>query len=437
MPRAGTTISVFSSCSPVRGRLLFTSVIVALSAAFAGPAVAQSVVKLSSDSAETTVTSGGTSCGPAKYQASLSEIRTQQYGEIKAARDQAGAPDKSLPGRLIFNPISAPKTGEARRALMAANQLARSQNRPGWLSGKDSRWIVGEVSNELGRYLGQDATDYLCGGVPDYLKTMRSYLARAGGDLTSLDALKTAQAEVASQSILATLDALRPVPLPTAAPDRRDAPSAGDLRPAMGLAERASASAGEENAPASGPAANDQPDPAAAIDPAATGGTTAASALTASSAGGDPALPPLTEPEPVILTDDADRLAAVDKLVEAARLSGALPADAQTATEPDAVDAESTDPAGVAAPTASEGAANGRPVLSRLLALRPLVYGGRPAISDVSVRRRLIDSFSAIELLDYLDHRPAENADSVPAAIGRTIDAIAGAHKQDCGCGSN
>ncbi|ORE87626.1 hypothetical protein [Aurantimonas sp. 22II-16-19i] len=407
----------------------------------AGPAAGQSVVKLGADAPAPSASGTDAACGAPKYHAALSEIRASRYPAVKAAREDAGAPDESLPGRLIFNPIAAPGGGEARRALAAANQLARSGNRPAWMASSDSRWIIKEVSNELGRYLAQDETEFLCGGVPDYLKTMRSYLARAGGDPASLDALKAAQTGIASSSVLATLDALRPVPLPTPAPAIRDMPASAELRPAVGLATVRSAAADEPAAAPPAAAAGDAPpsgQPQPTIDAEPTGGTAPAATADTSSPVEDPDLPPLAEPKPLALATDAERLAALDALVEAALASGALPQDdAAISTRQTAALATPSDAMPSGAEVANDGTAEGRPVLDRLLTLRPLVYGARPEIRDVAVRRQLIDAFAAIEVLDYLAHRPAENADSVPAAIAGVIDAIAAAHAKNCGCGAD
>lgn len=425
MPRATNPLFPPRLCRSVPGvvtRLAASAVVTAL---LCGPGAAQSVLKLGSTDAPQS--GGDTSCGAAKYHAALAAIRDGEYQSIKEAREDAGKPDESLPGHLVFNPIVTPKSGDARRALIAANQLARSQNRPAWLASKDSRWIVGEVGKELGRYLGQEETQYLCGGVPDYLKTMRKYLARAGSDASSLDDLKAAQAAVASDSILATLHALRPVPLPTAAPSEAPPTPAAELRPAVGMAGRDQAAAET---------------PPAAATPATTGATQTAlatGAATASdasaNAGEDPDLPPISQPKPITLASDDDRLAALDRLVEAAKRSGALSEAVAVAAEK----AEEGDASAESPATTDEAApgASGRPVIARLEELRPLVYGSRPAISDLAARRQLIDSFSSIEVLDYLDHRPAESDDSVPAAIGRTLDAISAAHSQSCGCSKN
>lgn len=411
-----------------------------------GPVAAQSVIKLGQTNDPAKISSGeSTSCGAGRYHAAFATIRDGEYQAVKNARESAAEPDLSLPGRLIFTPVAPPKSNAGRQALISANQLARSQNRPGWMASTDSRWVMKEVTNELGRYLGQDETKYLCGGVPDYLKTLRSYLARFGGDQKTLEALEASQAEIASNSILSTRAALRPVPLPTPSPgqspaageaandgaapaERGDPMAGGDLRPAVGMRDAAH-SASVENVPPSGTAARHE----TATDPDPTGGTVHSSTA---GADGDLDLPPLTAPQPIALASDADRLAALDSLIDAARRSGALTEDATDTPSPTTGQSEL---AAVEADPAADGSdapadAGRRPVLARLAGLRPLVYGSRSPIADVAVRRQLIDSFSAIEILDYLDHRPAESADSLPAAIGRTLDAISEAHAKSCSC---
>ncbi|MCE7027085.1 hypothetical protein [Jiella avicenniae] len=405
------------------------------------PLAAQSVIKLGEPAAPRTGQTPTTaSCGAGRYHAALAAIRDGQYQAVETARETAAEPDPTLPGRLLFTPIVPPKSNDGRKALMSANQLARSQNRPGWMVSTDSRWVMKEVGNELGRYLGQDETEFLCGGVPDYLKTLRGYLARFGGDRKTLDALESAQAEIASDSILATHAALRPVPLPTPAPAdpavasgqvgpaEAQAPTAGsDLRPAFGMREAAHGAA-PRNAPQAGRAAGRGTE----TGPAPTAGTVGSATMSGESAG-DPDLPPLSAPRPIDLSTDAARLAALDGLIDAARRSGALDETAPTPSPAPLV-------AGTAAEAIESGGSDGasaRPVIARLSALRPLVYGSNSPIRDVAVRRRLIDSFSSVEILDYLAHRPAESADSVPAAIGRTLDAIGEAHAQSCGCDGN
>ncbi|MBP0614903.1 hypothetical protein [Jiella mangrovi] len=433
MLRAGSAINAIvdhdarrRSPGTARARRLIAGLALAAVSLIASqaPLAAQSVIKLGSTSAGTTASAKTeTGCDTADYHAALSAIRAGEYAAIANARNEAGKPDARLPGRLLFNPIMAPKTREARQALMAANKLARSKNRPSWMASSDSRWIIKEVSNELGRYLAQDETPYLCYGVPDYLKTMRSYLARAGGDAASLDALKTVQAAIASNKINAALEEMRPVPLPKPAPEKPDDSlmAAGELRPAMGLSQTDAVTA-----PADKPqGASDGTSPSSDDAAMSSNGNGPAPVVNAD-------LPPLTAPEPIKLSSDADRLAALDQVMEAARQSGALFGETSDRA-PNQTAALST-PGAV---TATDETADPRPVLDELAALRPLVYGARPAITDISVRRRLIDTFSAIEVLDYLDHRPAEYETSVPAAIGRTLDAISSANEKTCGCASN
>lgn len=448
MPHARDTCSRTAGGRIARIAAAASTVLATLTVlAATGPVAAQSVVKLSDTAAAANSASAGETagCGAGRYHAAFAGIRDAEYQALKNARETAAEPDQSLPGRLLFTPVVPPKSNLGRQALMTANQLARSQNRPGWMGSTDARWVMKEVTNELGRYLSQDETEFLCGGVPDYLKTLRSYLVRFGGDQATLEELKAAQAELASASILAARAALRPVPLPTPAPADRavarvstasgglaDPVSGSALRPALGLPDVSPSAAPERPAPADGAAVK----PGAGTDPSPTGGTVR-SATADAGAGVDPELPPLRAPQPVPLASDADRLAALDSLLDAARRNGALNKEASDAASPATVTTELPPAGGNAAAAAGTPLSVARPVLARLAALRPLVYGSRTPIGDVAVRRQLIDVFSAVEILDYLDHRPAESDDSVPAAIGRTLDAIAAAHAQNCGCASN
>ena len=99
----------------------------------AGPAAAQSVVKLGTSAPAPSANSADAACGASKYHAALSEIRASRYPAVKAAREDAGAPDASLPGRLIFNPAAVPRGGEARRALAAALRSWRPVRSVDWL----------------------------------------------------------------------------------------------------------------------------------------------------------------------------------------------------------------------------------------------------------------------------------------------------------------
>lgn len=372
-----------------------------------GRADAQSILKLGE--AKETPKTGCVS----RYHEALGTIKDQEYATVETAKSQAASGDASLPGRLFFNPVVPPRDRLARSALQTANQLARMRNRPAWQSSSDAKWIIGEVSAELGRYLGQDETPYLCGGVPAYVATMRSYLARAGADSDNAEQLFQAQATVAEESIRTALRSMRPVPIPQSAPEDRGRMPLSDLRPTAGIGDRSDAS--RQASADAGRVLTDETDP----NP-----TNATVRAQTEKPAFDPDLPPLKEPDPIPLRSDTDRLKVLDDLMAAAERGNFL------------ADPEST--ASVEKPASSDAGASQlatlRPVLARLQDLRPLVYGSRPAIRDLTLRRALIQSFWAIEVLDYLDHRPAEAADSVPSAIGRTLSAIEAAHSENCGC---
>ncbi|MCQ0988912.1 hypothetical protein [Jiella marina] len=380
---------------------------------FAGsprPAEAQSILKLGQ--ANETPKTG---CA-GRYHQALAEVKGREYAAVETAKSEAASGDASLPGRMIFNPIAPPRERLARRALQTANQLARTRNQPAWQSSSDAKWIIKEVSNELGRYLGQEETPFLCGGVPAYLETMRSYLARAGANADSAEELFQAQAAVAQESIRDTLELMKPVPIPQSAPADRGRMSLTDLRPAAGIGDRSEVIESATNANGSDLAADTDPNP--------TNATAQAPETAPSEPAFDPDLPPLKAPDPIPLRSDADRLQVLASLMEATERGNFLSDPTTTASFE-----MSAEPRAEASQLATI-----RPVLARLQELRPLVYGARPAIRDLTLRRALIQSFWAIEVLDYLDHRPAEAADSVPSAIGRTLSAIETAHRANCGC---
>ena len=81
--------------------------------------------------------------------------------------------------------------------------------------------------------LGQKATPYLCGGVPQYIETLRRFSARAGTDPQRLQTLLEAQEAATRRSVETAFAALKPVATPSFAPTDRPADATG--RPAEAL----------------------------------------------------------------------------------------------------------------------------------------------------------------------------------------------------------
>ena len=185
-----------------------------------------------------------------RYHDALLSVRGGVYQTIKAARPDTRKADDRLPGALLFTPPFRQRSSEERQALVEANRLAKSRGRPIWSASGDDRWIVDRIAGELGDYLSQDETPYLCGGVSGYLSTLRAYLTRVGGSPDRTGALVAAQRAAAEASIRAAMDAMRPVPVPEFAPSVRpaDDPLSG-LRPSKEIGRSGAALAGNAEQP--------------------------------------------------------------------------------------------------------------------------------------------------------------------------------------------
>ncbi|MEX6505305.1 hypothetical protein [Jiella sp. M17.18] len=377
------------SRSFARARLPLAFAALAALAALGTPAYAQA--------ANDGGAAGGSSSCAGRFHAALRDIRNGPYQEIGRARPEARQADDRLPGALLFVPPFRSRSTAERLALQEANQIAHARGRPGWSSSGDDRWIVKRVTGEVGDYLAQDETPFLCGGVSNYVATLRAYLTRVGGNPQRTADLLAAQRGAAEASIRAALDAMRPVPIPQQAPARPQPQAPDGLRPSAGI----------------GPAV---------VSPDSGSGSAAAK----------PGLPPATPPKPIALDTDTDRIAALDALVDAARKGGFLRQEAPGVA---AAGNALLTPAG-SRPVGGSPAAGDepRPVLARLAALKPLVIGTDTPIKDVVVRRALVAAFSDIEALDYLEHRPSDAEGSVLNAIDDTLNAISAAHKANCTC---
>lgn len=329
-----------------------------------------------------------------RYHAALVAIGQSNYLTIKTARTIAFKGDDSLPGSLIFTPPSRPRASDEMAALRQATAQARSRGRAAWLASSDKRWIADRIVTELGEYLTQDESPFLCGGVPDYLATVRSFASRIASEPGAPAEHLTIQREVVRRAIRQAYAAMLPVPVPRFAPTARGGDPIAELRPSKG-AERMTAF----------------------LTPAAHSTRKRVYGPVI-----DPDLPPLAMTEMTPLASDRDRLAALDGLVAAAQAGGFTTPPKRNVAVTGSV-GEKRD--------ASETRA--RPVLARLAALKSLVVGKQAAIGDPLVRRVLLAAFAEIEALDYLAHRPA-GGDPMLAAIEATLDAIEAAHAKACDC---
>ncbi|MEF2552337.1 hypothetical protein VQ042_13350 [Aurantimonas sp. A2-1-M11] len=335
---------------------------------------------------------------PTRYQAALQTVRTGAFAAIKPARSIAFKGDESLPDGLIFR-ASATRGGTAEaKALAEAATIARDRGRATWIGSANDRWIADRIVTDLGEYVSQDVSPYLCGGVAEYLSTLQSYMDRIATSPSKAAGHHAVQTDATADAIRAAVMAMRPVPAPRFAPTLRVTPLVFDLRQSKGL-ER------EPQTVAYGPQF-------------------------------DPALPPLAMTATPILALDSDdhRLAALEMLVGAARSNGFLGEKDLIAAEPLAAGPHAPAEADPETTSVIDASATPRPVLGRLTALKPLVVGQSAPIRDSLVRRALADAFAHVEALDHLAHRPRGGYDPMLAAIAATMDAITAAHTAACDC---
>ncbi|RFC62102.1 hypothetical protein DYI37_17825 [Fulvimarina endophytica] len=300
--------------------------------------------------------------------------------------------------RFVFDPPRVRRDKEEMRALKTAGDLLKSAGRPEWSASANSRWIVDRVIADLTDFMDQDVTPFMCGGVETYVATLEAYLDRIEGPQpAALAGLVSAQSERAGKSLAAAKAAMRPVPLPTYAPEYRPiavldgtttegAPVTVELRRGMGpeipgrdLTRPAAPSAAQE---VFGPPF-------------------------------DPALPPKRPMAPPPLASERDRIAAINALMSLARDGGFLPERSSMLQGP---------AAGVA----------GRPVLARLSAAKgALDLRAAGSAPDPVAYRGLVEALSDIELVDHLAHAESEGPrqDPLLASVRATFEAILVAQK--------
>jgi hypothetical protein len=327
------------------------------------------------------------------YLAALKRIRQTEFAALSSKPYAVSGGDLSLPGTLVFAPKPAPRSRVEMAALSTAAALAKGRGRP--MPSADARWVAERLRSDLSDYLGQKPTPYLCGGVPQYIETLRKFAARAGTDPQRLKTLVEAQETATRRSVEVAFAAMKPVATPRFAP--ADRPNeASDSVPTSAL----------DTAPTG---AISGLRPSAGLSRAETTGTTPPAAALP----GDPDLPPLKPSPPRSLATPADRAGAIDDLLTETRRAGFL----------------------AAAPT-DDGAAPpaGEPVLQRLIAARAALRADPRAAGEESLRPPLA-AFADIEALDYLQRAAGQKGDPQTRAVAATFDAILSAQKTECTCG--
>jgi hypothetical protein len=322
----------------------------------------------------------------ADYHARLGAIRDREFETLKAAASTIGDVDPSLPGRLIF---TRERGGDeaVQRARSAGNTLARRQGRTSFARDANTRWIAERIREDLGDYLRQKPTPYLCGGTAAYLKVLRDYAAQGAPSPARVAEDLSVQRTTTVRSIEAVYAAMRPAPVPRFAPaDRPGLLAIEGLRMALDTNLREATSANVRVASREG-------------DTRVSEGQI------------DPDLPPLTQMPGRRLDSESDIVRALEVLVRRTLREGHL-----APIEATDVDVRETP----------------RPVLARLAALDRHLKAH--PIGDPLVRPRFTAALSDLELLDYLQAAENGTADPMSGALHATMDAIEAARAEACTC---
>ncbi|RIY00066.1 hypothetical protein D3218_12250 [Aureimonas flava] len=376
-------------------------------AGLAGPAAASSVLVVGGETRTPSVAVAGhagaarrtpAECATA-FHARFAAIRDGEFAALKAAAGtEAGAADAALPGGLLFPPAGRAQAGDNAAALRAAGELAKARGRSAGPLDANARWIAARIREDLGDFLSQKETPFLCSGIADYLETLRAQAARIEPSPARLTAQVAAQREAARASLVAARAALRPAPLPRFAPADRpgEALVASHLRSSVGLGD------GEVYGPVMR-VANRQD-------------------VRVSEGSSDPDLPPLKAS--AALASEQDVARTIRDLANRAEAAGALDAPAQT------------DPMRTGAiPLVGPVRPDPRPALGLLAELRPRLLGpAAPPAADANRRADLVRALSDLEALDYLLAAEREPPHPLPAALEATFAAIAAAHADACAC---
>lgn len=401
----------------------------ALAGSMLCPAVASagSVVRLGPEqvaaaaSGKSSVVSGlrGSPTDPAScaraFHAQLKPIAEGPFQKIKAALAtpaEAGPSagratgEAGASGGLIFPPNGrsrGPSQSAAVRAAVAAANGATG------VAPRDSnaRWTAMRIREDLADFLTQGPSPYLCSGIDQYLATLKRFAGQVSvsPDRRERD-LETARA-MAQASLQEALLALRPVPVPTAAP--ADRPAAADM-----------------TADALHPVSDEKA--AAMIGPPMLVAARSVSE-TRISAGDmpDPDLPPLQPRVENKLESGADISAAVAELGTAIRRTAPLSADAAPA-----LDATTT--GSVASPIGPMRPEPTKSALQRLAELKPLFAPDGGFSGDPRTRVAVMGALSDLEVTDRLIEARSLPEDPLGAALTETFAAIEAAHSDSCHC---
>lgn len=367
-------------------------------AALPGTALASSVIAVpapaASASAQAAAETSPAACA-GRFHARFETIRTGPFAALReAARAPAEAPAESDAGRdFVFAPETAGRSREETAALRSARRFMTGGGANASALDANGRWIAARIREDLGDFLGQGPSPFLCAGIENYLASLGRYADQIRVSPERRERDEEAQREVARRAFAAATAALRPVPLPRFAPADR---------------------------PGEGPVADSlHPDPAGkraeTFGPPMRLAARADAPSQVSEGGYDPDLPPLRA---VALRDEGDMAALAARLAAAIVASHPLRPGEAIAAGTDAMTTGSVETA--AAPRLRE----------RLERMAPTVA----SIEDARARARVTAALGEIEALDALRRAAAAPASPYVAALDETFAAIRAAHAQACGC---
>ena len=362
------------------------------------------------------------------FHARLKPIAEGPFQKVKAAlgapAEATGGSGAAEGGGMIFPPNARSRGPNETAALRAAMAVAKGAT---GVAPRDAnaRWTALRIREDLADFLTQGPSPYLCSGIDPYLATLKRFAGQVSvsPDRRQRD-LDTARA-MARASLDDALLALRPVPVPTSAPER--------AAPVADMAADALRPGGTEAASETviGP-------------PMLVAGREASAseaAETRISAGDlpDPDLPPLVVKPENKLESAADIGAAVAELDAAIRRT--MPALAGTSATIDATTTGSvTSPIGPMRPAAASAASTAAPsapqkgALEQLSALKPLFAPDGGFTADPRTRVAVLGALSDLEAADRLLEAKNLPEDPLGAAFTETFAAIETAHAESCRC---
>ncbi len=343
------------------------------------------------------------------FHARLKSIAEGPFQSVKAAlAGPAESARASSPGEggMIFPPNARSRGTEQTAALRAAMAAAKGVS---GVAPRDAnaKWTATRIREDLGDFLTQGPSPYLCSGIEAYLTTLKRFASQVSVSPDRRQrVLETAQG-MARTSLAEALLALRPVPVPTAAPEDRGAPA--------------------ESAPVAlqgepGAASETPMGPPMLVAVRDTGAT-----RISEGDGVDSDLPPLKAPREHKLDTSADVGAAVSELGRAIR-------EASTSVNTDGHVLDTTTTASTAALIGPMQPAREKSTLEELAELKPFFAPDGGFTGDARLRLTLMGALSDLEAVDRLIEVSDLPEDPLGAAFAATFDAIETAHAESCRC---